>query len=430
VQGIDDPSIGGFMVATDLAPRDSSAPVVRALEPGGPFSPNGDGQTDTTTISGRFTETVAWTLRVRNAAGDVLFEKTGSGITFEAPWNGLVAGVAAPDGAYAVSVTGVDAWGNAPASATRSVRIDTAAPVLTSLTPDASAPQWFSPNGDGVRETVAVTATNDETGSLVARVIDANDTLVKKWVVDNGSSPVVLTWNGRTTAGGYAPDGVYTLRVTPLDVAGNAGPAVDRTVKLVAALRAVASTRSIFFPQDLDALAKTTSLTFTLARPMTVTWTIRNGAGQVVNTRLSAAALPAGTQSWTFNGRASDGTMLPRGRYYSFVSANDGTVSATQSVWFDLEAFRFKLSDTTPRRGQSITVSVTSAETLAARPRLFVYQPGVTRWSVLMTKTGTYTYKVTLRMKSSGRAGTVALKAKGYDTKGGSQSTTVTYTIH
>ena len=47
VEGIDDPSIGGFMVATDLAPRDSSAPVVRALEPGGPFSPNGDGQVDT-----------------------------------------------------------------------------------------------------------------------------------------------------------------------------------------------------------------------------------------------------------------------------------------------------------------------------------------------------------------------------------------------
>ena len=33
----------GFMVATDLAPRDSAAPIVRALEPGGPFSPNGDG---------------------------------------------------------------------------------------------------------------------------------------------------------------------------------------------------------------------------------------------------------------------------------------------------------------------------------------------------------------------------------------------------
>jgi flagellar hook assembly protein FlgD len=430
VEGIDDASIGGFMLATDLAARDSSAPVVRALEPGGPFSPNGDGSGDSTTISGRVTETVAWTLRVRNAAADVLFEKTGSGATFEVPWDGLVGGEAAADGTYSVSVSGVDAWANAPATATRSLRIDTNAPALTSVTPAAETAQWFSPNGDGFRDSVSVAATNDETGSLVARVINSDNGLVRKWVVENGTSAETLTWNGRTTAGDYAPDGVYTLRVTPQDVAGNAGPAIDRTVKLVAGLRAVASSRTIFFPQDLDALAKTTSLTFALSRPMTVTWTIRNAAGQVVNTRLSNVALPAGTQSWTFNGRAADGTMLPRGRYYSFVSATDGTVSATQSVWFDLEAFRYKLSDTTPGRGQSITVTATSAETLSARPRIFVYQPGVARWSVLMTKTGTYTYKVTLRMKSSGKAGTLALKAKGYDTKGGTQSTTVTYQIH
>ncbi len=130
VEGIDDPSISGFMISTDLAPRDSAAPIVRALEPGGPFSPNGDGQVDTTTISGRFTETVAWKLRVRNSGGDVLFEKTGSGSTFQAVWDGLVDGAPVPDGTYAVSVSGVDGWANAPASATRSVVIDTHAPTL------------------------------------------------------------------------------------------------------------------------------------------------------------------------------------------------------------------------------------------------------------------------------------------------------------
>ena len=430
VEGLDDPSIGGYMVAADLAPRDSSAPIVRALEPGGPFSPNGDGQGDSTTISGRFTEAVAWTLRVRNAADDLLFETTGSGASFDVPWDGLVAGHPVPDGTYKVSVSGVDGWDNAPAAATRSVKIDTVAPALESVTPGADTTQWFSPNGDGFRDTVSVTAANGETGALIVRVLDAGAALVKKWTVDNEGAAQTLTWNGRNSAGAVAPDGTYTIRVTPQDLAGNTGPEVDRTVKLIAGLRSVASTRSIFFPQDLDALAKTTSLSFALARPMTVTWTVRNGAGQVVRTRIADTALPAGTQSWTFNGRADDGTMLPRGRYYSYVTATDGTLTATQSVWFDLEGFRFKLSDTTPGRGQSITVTVTSAETLSARPRMWIYQPGLARWTVLMTKTGTYTYKATIRMKSSGKAGTVALKVKGYDTKGGSQSTTVTYPIH
>ncbi len=430
VKGLDDPSIGGFMAATALAPRDSSAPVVRALEPGGPFSPNGDGQVDSTTISGRFTEAVAWTLRVRNAADDILFEKTGSGATFSTAWGGLVGGDPVPDGTYTVSVSGVDSWDNAPATTSRSLRVDTQAPSLKALTPNADTTQWFSPNGDGVRETVTVDAMNAEPGTLLARVLDATGALVKKWSVPNGSAAEALTWTGRNTAGTYAQDGIYTIRVAPQDLAGNVGVGVDRTVKVVAALRTVATTRSIFFPQDGDALATSTTLSFALARPMAVTWTIRNAAGETVNTILTDAATPAGPQAWKFSGLTTDGAMLPLGQYTSQVTATDGTLSATQTVPFDLNAFRPKLSDTTPGRGQSITISVASAETLAKRPTLFVYQPGVARWAVLLTKTGTYSYKATIRLKSSGRAGTLSLKVKGFDTQGGSQSTTVTYRIH
>jgi len=330
-----------------------------------------------------------------------------------------------------VSVSGVDGWDNAPASATRSVVVDTHPPALRSVTPAADTTQWFAPNGDGFRDTVSVVATNGEPGNLVVRVLtEGAAALVKKWTVENGDAAETLTWNGLTTAGAVAPDGNYLIRVTPQDLAGNIGESVDRNVKLIAALRSVASSRTIFFPQDNDSLARGTTLSFALARPMNVTWTIRNAAGQVVNTHLSDAPLPAGVQSWTFLGKTADGAMLPRGRYTSFVNATDGTLTATQSVWFDSEAFRFALSDTTPARGQSIKVTVTSAETLSARPRMWIYQPGLARWSVLLTKTGTYTYKATIRMKSSGRSGTVALKVKGYDTKGGTQSTTVTYRIH
>ena len=60
--------------------------------------------------------------------------------------------------------------------------------------------------------------------------------------------------------------------------------------------------------------------------------------------------------------------MLPRGRYTSHVTATDGTLTATQTYAFDVNAFRLKPSDTTPGRGQSITVSVASAETLATAP--------------------------------------------------------------
>ena len=246
----------------------------------------------------------------------------------------------------------------------------------------------------------------------------------------NGSAAVAVTWNGRTTAGGYAPDGTYRIRVAATDMAGNTGPAVERTVNLVGALRTVTTSRSLFFPQDLDTLDRATVLSFTLARPMTVTWTLRNAANQIVMTRLAAVALPAGTQTWTFSGRRSDGTMLPRGHYTSYVSATDGTLSAVQGAAFDMDAFLIKLNDSTPKRGQSITITATTAELLSKSPSLSIYQPRLARWSVRMSKVSGHTYRITIRLKSSGGTGKVTFRVKGIDTKGGSQSTYVSYALH
>jgi flagellar hook assembly protein FlgD len=429
VQGLDDASIIVFMAATDLAARDSAAPVIRGLDAGGPFSPNGDGRSDQTTVIGRFTESVTWTLRVQNAGDAVLFEQTGTGSTFQVPWNGRVGGNPVPDGTYTVSLTGVDAWGNAPAHTTRSVTVDTTTPSVTALTPAADTAQWFSPNGDAVRETVAVTATNSESGALVARVLNAAGGTVKTWSVASGTAATLITWDGRTTAGGYAADGIYTFRIAAQDAAGNIGAGLDRTVTLVGALRSVTTSRALYYPNDLDKLAQTTNLAFTLARPMTVTWTVRNAAGAIVATRMSGSAQAAGTYTWGFNGRGSNGAMLPVGRYTSSVTATDGTLTATQTTVFDAQAFIITPSDRTPGRGQTITVYATSAESLAGSPRLFVYQPGVATWSVPMPKVGS-NYKVTIRMKVIDRAGTVRLRVKGVDIGGGIQATINGYPLH
>jgi flagellar hook assembly protein FlgD len=430
VTGIDDPTISGFIAATSLIPRDSTAPVVRSLDSGGSFSPNGDGQVDQTTILGRFTESVAWTLRVRDAASHVLFQKTGTGSSLAVAWNGIVGGQPVADGTYQVGVTGVDGWGNGPASSTTSLTVDTHAPSAPTLTPGADTTQWFSPNGDGVRDTVALTATTSGAGSLVARVIDSHGTTVQNLFVTGAGTSATLTWNGRAASGAYAPDGTYTIRVAARDAAGNTSPTVDRTVTVVGALRSVLTSSSMFFPNDNDTLAQTTKLSFTLARPMTVTWSLLDASGKTVITRLANSAKAAGTLYWVFDGRKADNTMLPRGHYTSSVTATDGVVSATQSVGFDLEAFAIKPSDATPARGQSITLNVTSAEPLAANPTLYVYQPGVVAWILHLTKTGTYTYRSIITLKTTGSTGTVSFMVWGRDTKGGSQATTKAFPLH
>ena len=125
--------------------------------------------------------------------------------------------------------------------------------------------------------------------------------------------------------------------------------------------------------------------------------------------------------------------MLPRGHYTSFVTATDGTlVGDARRSAFDTDAFRYKLSDTTPGRGQKITVTITSAELLAKISRLYIYQPGVARWSVSADEDlASHTYKATFRLKSSGPVGTVRFKVSGTRHRGGSQSTTVaSFPIH
>jgi flagellar hook assembly protein FlgD len=428
VEGLDDPGISGFMLASDVAARDSSTPHVRVVDVGvGRFSPNGDGSGDKASIQARFTESVGWTVRVRDD-GDLLWQASGTGATLAVEWDGKSGGDVVGDGTYDVEVTGVDGWDNAPASSSRQIVVDTAAPDLDGLTPDGA--QWFSPNGDGVRDTVTLTGSNSETGSIRATVRDAGDTIIRTFSVTNGSGPTAVAWNGKTDAGAYAPDGAYTMSVAPVDLAGNKGGAQERAVTVITGLRSVLSSKAVFFPQDNDSLSPNTKLQFTLARPMTVTWTLRDANGNVVITRLADSPRAAGTHYWIFDGKRPDGTMLPRGRYTSTVTAADGPLVATQTAGFDADAFTIKLSDSTPGRGQSITVYVTSAETLAKNPTVWVYQPGVAAWAAKTTKTGTYTFKVTLKLKTSGGTGPMSFKAWGQDTKGQAQATTTGFTLH
>jgi flagellar hook assembly protein FlgD len=329
-----------------------------------------------------------------------------------------------------VRATGVIPGGFGDGVGSPPVTADTTPAQITALMPAPTTVSWFSPNGDGNRETVTLTASTSEPGSLDATVIDGSGSSLKAWTVAAGIGTTPVTWDGRDGAGNFVPDGRYVLSVAPRDTSGNVGASQDRAVDVVGALTAVTSATGLFFPQDLDQLASTNDLSFSLSRPMTVTWTLRNAAGTVVNTRLDAAPLDAGTHTWSFDGRRSDGTMLPPGRYVSYVTASDGTLVAAQAVAFEADAFLVKPSDATPARGQTITVTVTTAEPLASAPRVTISQPGITAWSVGTVRLSSSTYRATVKLKTGGGTGTVTFKATGKDVGGATQGSRRGFPIH
>ena len=92
---------------------------------------------------------------------------------------------------------------------------------------------------------------------------------------------------------------------------------------------------------------------------MTVTWTLRDAAGTVVDTQLDARRRCRPARSYAGPstadaGRRDDAAARP----LHLVRDRDRRhVVATQSVAFETDAFRIKPSDTTPGRGQTITVT-------------------------------------------------------------------------
>jgi flagellar hook assembly protein FlgD len=430
VQGLDDGSIAGYISAADLAPRDSRAPVLIGIDTGtGRFSPNDDGRNDEQTMIGIFSETVDWTVEVKDGNGVVLDTTTGTGSTFSVPWDGLVDGIAVPDGSYAWTARGTDAWQNGTASGGGTIVVDTVGVDVGSISPDGSTVGVFSPNGDGVADTMATTVTVPEAGSIAAWVTDAGDATVRSWTATSVAGANTLTWDGRTANGATAPDGDYTLHFTARDRTGTNGVGKTRPVRVIDLLSAVRSSVRSFYPQDGDRFAPTTTLSFTIARPATVTWTVRNAAGNVVATHLADAALAAGTQTWIWDGTDGAGTRLPLGAYTVTVSASDGTFAISQSVKVDMNAFAIATSTSTPHRGSKMLLVATSAEPLSSGVIVYVQEPGLATWHVTLTKVDSRVFKATITLKTGGAAGTVRITVKARDLDGRTQSTVRTLTL-
>ena len=336
-------------------PRDSTAPVVRVLDPGAAVLAQ-----RRRPARHRVAARPVHRIGRLDAAGSATAPTTscstttGTGSTFQVGWDGMVGGASGPGRhLHGQRQRRRRAGATARRGATRELTVDTAAPELAGLTPGASTTQWFSPNGDGVRDTVSLTATNSRAG--LDRDPGRRCRRRAGQELDGGQrerrrrADLERPNDGRWLCTRTAPTASGS---PPTDVAGNTGSRVERTVNVVGALRSVASTRSLFFPQDLDTLDRTTTLSFTLARPMTVTWTLRNAAGQIGHDP-PRRGRPAGRHPDLDLQRPASGRHDAAARSLHLVRVRDrrDPDRARQAATFDMEAFKVKLERHDPEAG-------------------------------------------------------------------------------
>jgi flagellar hook assembly protein FlgD len=328
-----------------------------------------------------------------------------------------------------------DEWVGAPAG------LDETAPELTRFAPVASAqtfaaapttrttaPAVFTPNGDGVSDTVPVATTVSEGSYVDVVVSNPAQQIVRRfttWVPEGTGS---VTWDGKNAAAAYVPEGDYRLLATPKDPAGNVGDSASALVAARDTVKSAVASPAIFFNRDLDGLMAKSDFAVTLARSAVVTWNLTDLVGNVVAPHLDAVATEAGVHTWSWDGTRPDGTFVPDGVYWNVVTTTSAAGTYTHRFSVSHTAFRLWSAVSSAKPGVSVTFTATTAEPLSANPTITITQPGLVPYKLATTRVDAWRYKVTVKFKAGG-AGVTTLKVWGRDTGTQSQASLFKFTV-
>jgi flagellar motor protein MotB len=300
------------------------------------------------------------------------------GIEEESLPEGVSNGDFVEDGEYTYQLTVIDDSGNFSRSAPFSVTVDNSPPDVG----DLAAPGYnvFSPNGDDVRDTIAIPLSGSRELRWTVEVVDSTDAVVFSRVYENQqprrreldpAPPESFVWDGSTgtpeDTTGIASEGEYTLRLTGTDRAGNS-TAETHPATIVLSLTAAelvirpADGNPVFSPNG-DGRRDRLPLAITATDADSVrSWrvSVRN-AGQVVRAVTGSGAPP---ERWEFDGRRDDGSVLGNGTVQVVVTADMVNGTNVTSAPLDVTI------DTIP---PELTVSAGTApqETAPDRPLVF-----------------------------------------------------------
>jgi flagellar hook assembly protein FlgD len=263
-----------------------------------------------------------------------------SGTTVEANFTGR-------DGAHALQAVICNATGTRCAGDRSAVvNVTSSAAGLTRGTVTNAA---FSPNGDGVKDTVSVGYTLATAQHVHIEVRNGAGTVVQT-ILNNGAKAAgsfTVSWNGK--AGLLdAPSGTYSLRISSVADAGGATALVTASVRVDRVSPVVtrpAGTATTFYPV-VDGFRDTFLPKFTVGETSAVQLVLRNSAGSTVRTiTQTVQADKAGTLTW--NGRNTAGALVPAGTYTWRVVAVDAAGRKTTTTGRSIAVRRTKLTSRT-----------------------------------------------------------------------------------
>jgi flagellar hook assembly protein FlgD len=184
---------------------------------------------------------------------------------------------------------------------------------------------FISPDGDGVRDTIAVTCRLSQDADWKMRITDAQGTVVRS--VSGTGKTVEASWSGHDNDGARVPDGTYTLTVDATSPDGEARPAtaavyVDTTPPR---LQSAAVSPTPFSPNG-DGQDDVAGVTFKPGEAGTARVTVVDENDRVVRTLMGWRSVGASSRTVPWDGRVNDGGKLvdaPEGKAVIVVEMRD-----------------------------------------------------------------------------------------------------------
>ena len=256
------PETASPIVTLNTQPPRATVSVARTR-----FSPDGDGRRDTVEVFQSGTADVAWVGTLTNQAGARVLTERWDDELRSFVWDGTDStGRILPDGTYTYVLTSTDPAGNTGSSRPLRIVLDTR-PTPVTIAVDR---RRFSPNGDGLEDTVRVAlsaSVPDGIESWSVSVVTAADRRLGFVASGSGDLPPGIDWDG-SAAGVALADGQYALELVVEYEKGNVSTALSPFVRVDTEGPTIAlRTRPALFSPDDDGVDDTLTIELGIRDP-------------------------------------------------------------------------------------------------------------------------------------------------------------------
>ena len=323
---------------------DNTPPVISVTPPTGQnaliFSPDGDGNKDTFLIKQSGSVEDKWTATFTDTDNRVVrTAETVKAAPSDFVWDGKNnAGEFVPDGIYTYKIAATDRAGNSASQSVPNIIVDTIKPsVGISISTNA-----FSPNGDGVKDTITLSPTIPVQTGLQEWKIDIQNAKGATVHTITDSRIGAIIFDGKDKNGKVLPEGDYKAKLSARYINGYAPAETSPvfTLNVTAPKATVKASTDIFSP---DGDGKLDTVTFTQQVNAGDSWTAEiyalddtgNMTGKPVR---SFAITKDNAANFAWDGRDNSGALLADGKYaYRLVGKNDaGNTGYSEPVSVEL----------------------------------------------------------------------------------------------